>query len=212
MYPWTVLTVALLINDTVADTANPIDAAIDIYRNTIAYQVTLRSISRGKTEIIRYYFKKPGYVRMEFVTPFSGAVLVYSPISKQAKLWPFGYRSFPGFTISPDNSLIQSSAGQRVDRSDVGVLYQNVKLLQDRGRTDLVAVEAINGQDSLHISVEGDQGFTVGTVARYQLWLDQTTGFPLKVLSQDARGQPIETVGMEGLKIDPEFPVDFFSQ
>lgn len=212
MLPWAVLTMILLSTNTVADRLDPVDAAIGRYRNIVGYQVTLKSIGHGKTEIIRYYFKKPGHVRMEFITPFNGAVLIYSPVTKQAKLWPFGYRSFPGFTLNPDNSLIRSSTGQRVDRSDVGVLYQNVKMLQEHGRTERVETETIDGHDTLHISVKGEEGFTVGAVARYQLWLDQTTGFPLKVLSQDAQGQTLETVEMEELKVDPELPGDFFNQ
>lgn len=214
MFPWVVLTMVLLSTNTntVTDSLNPIDVAIERYRNIVGYQVTLKSIGHDKTEIIRYYFKKPGHVRMEFVTPFNGAVLIYSPVTKQAKLWPFGYRSFPGFTLNPDNSLIQSSTGQRVDRSDVGVLYQNIKTLQAHGRTEPVAIKAMDGQNTLHISVDGEQGFTVGAIAHYQLWLDQTSGFPIKVLSQDAHGRTLETVEMEELAIDPEWPNDFFNQ
>ena len=78
----------------------------------------LKSYNDGKAEIIRYYFKKPGYVRMEFVAPFNGAVLIYSPLTKQAKLWPFGYRSFPSFNLSPDNGLIQSRIATRGEGID----------------------------------------------------------------------------------------------
>lgn len=203
-----VLTVALLSTGT----ANPIQAAIEHYQKIAAYQATLKSSSGGKTEIIRYYFKKPGYVRMEFVTPFKGAVLIYNPATKQAKLWPFGYRSFPSLSLSPANSLIQSSTGQRVDRSDVGVLYQNVKALQDHGKIEVIGIETINGQEALHIAVAGDGSFSIGGVSRHQLWLDQTTGFPIKGLSYDVGGQLIEVVEMEELKIGPEFPDGFFNQ
>jgi outer membrane lipoprotein-sorting protein len=206
MFAGTMLTLAMLVNDA----TNPIESMIDAYKGYSTYQVMLKSYNDGKAEIIRYYFKKPGYVRMEFVAPFNGAVLIYSPLTKQAKLWPFGYRSFPSFNLSPDNRLIQSRTGQRVDRSDVGVLYQNVKMLQDHGRTEIIGTETIGGQESLHIKVEGDHGFVAGTVAQYQLWLDQTTGFPLKVLSDGVDGQQIEAVEMEGLKINPELPGNFF--
>ncbi len=203
-----VLTVALLFTDT----ANPIQTAIDYYQKIAAYQVTVKSVSSGKAEIMRYYFKQPGHVRMEFITPFKGAVLIYNPDTKQAKLWPFGYRNFPALSLSPENRLIQSSTGQRVDRSDVGALYQNVKALQEHGRAEVLGMEAVGGHETVHIAVEGGGGFSIGTVARYQLWLDRTTGFPFKVSSHDVNGQLIEVVEMDELKLNPEFPDGFFDQ
>src|SRR5208282_2445847 len=195
-----------------ADATNPIQAAIDYYETVTAYQVSLKSTSGANIEVLRYYFKKPGYVRIEFVTPFKGAVLVYSPVTKRAKLWPFGYGRFPYVTVSPDNGLIQSSRGQRGDRSDVGVLYQNVKALQEHGRTEIIGMESAGGQQALHIAVEGDGGFSVGSISRYQLWLDQTTGFPIKGSSYDVGGRLIEIVEMEDLKITAELSDDLFIQ
>jgi len=195
-----------------SDTANPIQTAIDHYREIAAYQVTLKSVSGGKREIIHYYFKKPNHVRMEFVAPFKGAVLIYDPGTKQAKLWPFGYRSFPALTLSPSNSVIQSSTGQRVDRSDVGVLYRNVRVLQKHGVTRVVGIELVDGRETVHVMVTGQNGYSVGAVSRYQLWLDRASGFPLKVLSHDIDGQVIEMVEMRELQIGPEFPLGFFKQ
>lgn len=195
-----------------ADTLNPIQAAIDFYRDIAGYQVTVKSLSKDKTEIMRYSYKKSGQVRMEFVTPFKGATLIYDPGSKKAKLWPFGYRSFPALSLSPENSLIQSSTGQRVDRSDVGVLYQNVKTLQDNGGTEIMGVEMIGERETLHIIVSGENGFSIGPIARYQLWLDRNNGFPLRVISYGKNGQVIETVEMSELILDPKFPEGFFTQ
>ena len=83
----TVLGMALLS----ADCSDPIQTALDHFDEVNAYQATLKSVGSGNNEIIRYYFKKPGYVRMEFVTPFKGMVLVYDPVSRYVKLWPFGH-------------------------------------------------------------------------------------------------------------------------
>jgi outer membrane lipoprotein-sorting protein len=195
-----------------ADSANPIQRALDHYRDVAAYQVTVKSSGVAHSEILRYYFKRPGYVRMEFVRPFNGAVIVYDPVSRQVRLWPLGYRSFPAFTLSPENRLTQSQTGQRVDRSDVGALYRNVQALQEHGRTESGAIEQLGGKEALHVTVEGNGGFSVGAVHRYQLWLDQATGFPLKVSSHDATGNLIEEVEMEGLQINPGFPDGFFGQ
>lgn len=195
-----------------ADTENPIQSALDHYRDVAAYQVTVKSSGGTHSEILRYYFKQPGHVRIEFVKPYNGAVLVYDPARKQVRLWPFGYRSFPAFTLSPENRLIQSATGQRVDRSDVGALYRNVQALQEQGRTEIGGIERYGGKETLRVTVEGNGGFSVGMVHRYQLWLDQATGFPVKISSHDATGRLIEVVEMEGLLIDPVLPDGFFDQ
>ena len=195
-----------------ADSANPIQSASERYQNIASYQVIVKSSSAGKTEIMHYYFMKPGYVRMEFVKPFNGAVLIYDPAGRQARLWPFGYRSFPAFTLSPENRLIQSSTGHRVDQSDVGALFRNIKAMQEHGKTEIVGIEPVSGKEAMHITIEGNEGFSVETVHRYQIWLDQASGFPIKVSSHDAAGQLIEVVEMDELQINPQFPDDFFSQ
>jgi len=202
----------LLVSLLLTDPASPIQSAIEQYRHVASYQMRVKSTSGGKTEIMRYYFMKPGHIRMEFIQPFNGAILIYEPTRKQARLWPFGYRSFPALTLSPENRLIQSATGQRVDRSDVGALYRNVNALQEHGKAEVAGIEPAGGKETLHITIEGNPGFSVEAVHRYQLWLDQATGFPVKVSSYNAAGELIETVEMDELQINPVFPVNFFDQ
>lgn len=196
----------------VADTLNPIQGAIERYQSVAGYRLTLKSSTGNRIEMVRYSFKKPGHVRMEFIKPFKGAVLVYDPATKQAKLWPFGYGSFPALTLSPENRLIRSSTGQRVDQSDMGALYRNVSALQERGKTEIMGTEPLGEKETVHVVIEGEAGFSVGAVHRYQLWLDVAAGFPVKVSSHDAAGRVIEVVEMGDLQINPEFPEGFFGQ
>ena len=191
------------------DNPDPIQTALDHYREVAGYQVTVSSHHGG--QVIRYAFKRPGLVRMEFITPHRGVVLVYDPGSGVAKLWPFGHGRFPALSLHPDNPLIQSPSGQRVDRSDVGFLYHNAQALQQHGGTEIVGVETFHGYEVLHLEVSGG-GYAVGDVMRYCLWLDCDSGFPLKVVSQGAGGRLIEAVEMTAWHISPEFPADFFRQ
>jgi hypothetical protein len=149
---------------------------------------------------------------MDFVKPHRGAVLIYDPASGVAKLWPFGHHRFPALSLSPSNPLIQSPTGQRVDRSDVGVLYHNVQALQAHGATEVLGVEPVGAREAVHVEVRGAGGYAVGRVARYRLWLDRDNGFPLKVTSIDGAGREIETVEMAELRVGSDFPEDFFRQ
>src|SRR3569623_1747740 len=75
-----------------------------------------------------------------------------------------------------------------------------------------LGVETVGGQAALHGEVGNNDGAPIGAVYRYQLWLDQETGFPVKVLSYGKDGKLIESVEMEGLQINPEFSDGFFDQ
>jgi outer membrane lipoprotein-sorting protein len=189
---------------------DPIASAMERYRAVEAYQVTLKSSHGDEVEHIRYYFRKPGFVRMEFIRPHQGAVLVYSPTARKVKLWPFGL-GFMALTLSPGSRLIQSPRGQRVDRSDVAALFENVKALQQHGKMEIVGEEPVAEQQALHFTVSGTDEFTVENVHRYDLWLEDSTLFPVKVESRDVRNQLIETVLMEDVKINPPLQESLFN-
>ena len=193
--------------------ANPVSSAIERYQAVESYQVTLRSSSEGSdAEVIRYYYKKPGFVRMEFVQPFSGAVLVYSPSTQEVHLRPFGAHRSPELTLSPANPLVRSSAGHRVDHSDIGAMLQSVKALQEHGTTDVLGEESVESRQTLHVAVTGRDNFSVEGVHRYDLWFETSLLWPLKVSSHDANNELIETVLMDDVEINPAFPDDFFNE
>ncbi|WP_218568631.1 DUF3047 domain-containing protein [Pseudomonas sp. 2FG] len=97
----------VLLGDVMAD---PLAEAELRFRALNAYQVTVRSIAvDGERQVIRYFYRKPGWVRMEFIQPHKGAV-------------------------SPDNPQVRSPRGHRVDRSDAGALRGNLLATGARAR------------------------------------------------------------------------------
>jgi outer membrane lipoprotein-sorting protein len=190
--------------------SNPISAAIENYEGIRSYQVTLISESGGTEETIRYFYKKPGFVKMEFVKPFRSAVLLYNPDTKKVKVTPFGSIKFLYFSLDPDNRLIKSSSGHRIDRSDLGELLQSVRELQENGKTEILSEENVNGKAAIRLSVKGEGDYTVDGIHTYELWLERETLLPLKVLSFDVEGKPIEEVHMDDLEINIVFPDKFF--
>jgi outer membrane lipoprotein-sorting protein len=190
---------------------DPLADAIEHYRTVESYRVTIRSFHSGGDEHIHYYYRKPGFVRMEFVHPHAGATLVYNPNTRIVRLRPFGAGHFPELELSPDNSLIQSLRGQRVDRSDVGALFENVHILWENGSAELLAEENMNGRTTRHFAVTGAGDFAVSGVHRFELWLDMANQFPTKIISSDQQGNVIETVAMEALEINPALPESLFN-
>lgn len=191
------------------DGTDLIAAAIERYRTVESYQVTLKSSYGDQSDIIRYSYKKPGFVRMDFVRPHKGAVLIYSPLTNDVRLWPFGGRLF-SLTLSPENRLVQSPTGHRVDRSDLGALLDNVKALQHNGKTAVLGEEFLAGKKTMRLVVAGTGNFVVGIVHQYDLWLDSVTLLPLKAVSRDVKDDIIETVLMDDLRIDVKLVDELF--
>lgn len=189
---------------------DPVAMALARVEQLDAYRFTLRSRSERDEEVIRYAYRRPGFIRMDMVTPFSGVVLIYSPETRRVRVWPFG---LPGrsLSLSPVNRLVRSARGHRVDQSDVATLLRNVQRLQQHGELQRLGEAEVDGHPTDHLAVVGEPGHRVGEVARYELWLDRETHFPRRVVSHDRRGQRIEAVHFEGIELDPDLPAGFFS-
>ncbi|WP_425485271.1 LolA family protein [Burkholderia guangdongensis] len=195
-----------------AGMTDPVSAAQASFERATSYRATIRSTpSHGEPTEFRYAYRKPGYVRMDFVTPHRGAVLVYDPASRKVRLRPFGAHLPPALSLSPANRLVRDASGHRVDESDVGQLLRNVHALQRRGTTDDAGEETVDGRAAVHVTVTGAPGEQVAGVHRYALWLDARDGFPRKVVSYaDGGDTPLETVTLDDVEIDVAFPDHFF--
>ncbi|KUZ09899.1 hypothetical protein WL93_20775 [Burkholderia diffusa] len=194
-------------------TADPVTIAQTHFDQVRSYRATIRSSARsGEHAEFHYAYRKPGFVRMDFVSPHHGAVLAYDPGDGKVRLRPFGEHALPALTLSPSNPLLRDRSGHRVDRSDVGVLLRNVHALQQGGATVTEGQETIGGRTTLRVSVTGAPAHVVDGVHRYRLWLDTEDGFPLKVVSfADDDGAPLETVTLDDVEIDVAFPARFFT-
>ncbi|AOJ86014.1 MULTISPECIES: hypothetical protein [Burkholderia] len=194
-------------------TADPVTIAQTHFDQVHSYRATIRSSARsGEHAEFHYAYLKPGFVRMDFVSPHHGAVLAYDPGNGKVRLRPFGEHALPALTLSPSNPLLRDRSGHRVDRSDVGVLLHNVHALQQGGATVTEGKETLGGRATLRVSVTGAPAHVVDGVHRYRLWLDTEDGFPLKVVSfADDDGAPLETVTLDDVEIDVAFPARFFS-
>lgn len=175
------------------------------------YRLTLRSQGSGGEEVIHYSYCRPGYVRMDMVSPYCGAVLIYRPDTGKVQLWPFGSPgSRAGLSLRPTNRMVRSSRGHRVDQSDVATLLRNVQQLQQLGSARRLAPTTLDARPAQHVVVEVEPGRAVHGVARYDLWFDDETLFPLRVMSYGRRGERLESVRMEDVILDPELSDNHF--
>ena len=186
------------------DPDNTVTIALRNYKNITTYQVTLRSKSHNFSEEIRYYYKS-GYIRMEFIKPLPGVILTYNPVKKEVRIRPFRFINHV-VTVSPDNDMIQSSGGHKVDESDIGSLLEIVTKLQSNGKTHIMGDESLSGRQAVLVRVTGAGDFTIRGIHQYDLWLDKIIYLPLKIVSYDLQEGVIEEVLMDDLEIDLDLP------
>jgi len=187
-----------------------LDTALERYRSIQSYRTTLHSTHADGEEHLRYFYRKPGQIRMEFIQPHAGAVLVYDPTSRRVWLWPFGAGRFPELNLSPESRLIRSPRGQQVDKSDIGALLENVRALEEHGSLRETE-EQLELRPVRKLDVVGNSEYTVSGVHRYEVWLAADTFFPAKVVSHDMRDAVLETVRFEDTEIDPALPDSLFA-
>lgn len=180
--------------------------AVKSYQGITSYSVTLRSESRVGSEALRYYYKRPGVIRMEFIKPHKGATLVYNPKDGKVRVRPFESIKFFVLTFDPDNRTVKSSRGHRVDQSDIGTLLKTIEELRSHGEVEHTGNEKVGEREAIVLNIKGEGDYTVeGDIHRYLLWLDQASYLPLKVEAYGLKGDLLERVWMEDLKVDVNF-------
>lgn len=203
------LIVALLI--TAAGFApDPISIAVEHFNRLDSYRVMLKARGPELSEIIRYYYRRPGFVRMELVKPFHKTILLYDPRMREVTLIPLGWSEHFAFTLDPGNRFIRSSGGHRIDESDIGALLKSVQLLQKNGVTHARGKEDVGERRAIRLDIKGKEDYTINGIHAYHLWLDEEHYLPLKVAAFDMMGRIVEEVLMDDLEINIDLPEDFF--
>ncbi len=194
----------LLCHSTAMASESLLQQATEQFQAIISYSTTMRSY--GKTEsIINYRYKKPGYVRMDFVKPHKGAALVYLPTTGKVQLRPFGFIKSLTFTMKPSAKLVRSPNGHRVDESDIGVLLKNAQTLAEQGSVHFLREETRHQTPMVVLEVVGREQVIVDGVHRYLLWMDKKLKLPRIVESYDTENQLIEGLFLDDLTLNPEF-------
>jgi len=187
---------------------NVLQEAIQTFDALSSYTVTMRSYGKAE-QIIHYRYQKPGFVRMDFIKPHKGAVLVYRPDTGKVQLRPFGIMKPLVLTLKPTARLVRSPSGHRADESDLGVLLQNANRLAEQGTLRWLREEERLGLSMDVYEIIGHPDVQVGDVHRYLLWLGQTLPLPRVVESYDTNNQLLEGLILEDLVLNPDVSGEF---
>lgn len=178
--------------------------AVQQFHSLSSYSATMRSYGNGE-QVISYRYRKPGYVRMDFVKPHQGAALVYRPDTGKVQLRPFGFSTSLTLTMKPTAKLVRSPSGHRVDESDLGFLLKNAQQLALQGSLEKLREESVQQTSMVVLKIVGRDDVLVDGVHSYLLWIDKKLKLPRIVESYDLDNQLIEGLLLDDMILNPEF-------
>ena len=80
-----------------------------------------------KTERSLYTFKKPKWIRLDFVSSHPRMILVYPDWNGKVLMRLPGLLPVFTFHLMLDDPLLETPSGQRIDQTDLGLLIKNIR-------------------------------------------------------------------------------------
>jgi outer membrane lipoprotein-sorting protein len=163
------------------------------YAAVPSYQTDMevREYRKGKyqeSKRFRYTFRKPDQLRIDMRAPQPGTVLIYPDQQGKVTLRPGGWSGFVTLHLAPDNAMLASGSGQRIDQSDFGLLLRNMRhSLTGQRRGEVLLSET---PERVTIEVLADDHFLPGVQTLYRFVIDKATWLPQEVHESTAQGAP----------------------
>ncbi len=165
--------------------------------------------NNGSPEIQKflYTFKKPKWIRIDFESPHSGMILIYPDRNGKVRVESPGLAHIFKFDLSPENPLLRTPSGQRIDQTSLELLIQNIShSLTDQRRGPV----HINENAHVRIRVLAVNHFRKGIVTLYQFFIDKHFWLPVKVEESTPEGQLDRTIVFQHLRTNAGVPDSFF--
>lgn len=161
-----------------------------------------------KTEKSLYTFKKPKWIRLEFVSPHPGMILVYPDPDGKVLMKPQGVLSVLTFHLALDDPLLGTPSGQRLDQTDLGVLIKNIRHSVTDQRRGPVSLS--EDQEAIRIQVLADDHFREGVETKYQFLISKGLWLPVEVGQSTTNGVQEGRIIFHNLRTNINVPDDLF--
>ncbi len=157
--------------------------------------------SDGSSEIRKflYTFKKPKWIRIDFESPHPGMILIYPDKNGKVRVEPPGLSHIFNFDLSPENPLLRTPSGQRIDQTSIELLIQNISHSLTDQRRGPVHIDE-NGY--VRIRVLATDHFRKSIVTLYQFFIDSHLWLPVKVEESSPEGHLERTIAFQHLRIN----------
>jgi outer membrane lipoprotein-sorting protein len=161
-----------------------------------------------KTEMSLYTFKKPKWIRLDFVSPHPGIIMVYPDRNGKVLVKPQGLLSVLTFHLMLDDPLLETPSGQRMDQTDLGLLIKNIRHSVTDQRRGPVSIS--EDKDTIQIQVLADDHFREGVETRYQFLISKELWLPVEVGDSTISGIQEWRIIFRNLRTNINVPDDLF--
>ena len=138
----------------------------------------------------KYFFKKPRWIRVEFIQPHSGLTVFYQRGEKGATLRPFPSLPSLQFNFSIDSSIIKTPTGQSINQTDmiffIDFLFRNLAGVPQQDS------QFRDQEDPVHFLFWG-RDYVKGEIPeRYHIFISRQSWFPVRIERYSPEGKPME--------------------
>lgn len=208
-----VVMVSLAATETYLDVETIVERMKEAYSLVVDYRVdmevrTHKGDASFDTERFVYTFRKPKWIRLDFISPHPGMIIVYPDKNGEAVVRPSGLAHFLTLHLSPNNPLLRVSSGQPVDKTDMGLLIDHLSLsLKDERRGPL---KVFDEGGFARIRVLALNHFRPGVLTLYEFKIDKERWLPVEVKEMTPDGSVQREVFFHNLNTNTGVPESLF--
>lgn len=204
---------AFTTNSTLPETFKLMANMKKAYAGVYDYQATIeiRTYRRNTNfdgETFLYRFKKPYQLRIDVQSPRKGVSLVYPDRDGKVVVRLPGFARFFKLRLSPDSFLLSGSAGQSINKTDLGLLIENIgHSLSDQA----YSTPHITHIDCCIITqVVAQNHFREEVITEYTFYIDKQLWLPVRVEESTPGGQLERVIVFKDLTVNIGLSDDMF--
>ena len=161
-----------------------------------------------KTEKSVYTFKKPKWIRLDFVSPQPGMILIYPDRDGKVLMKPQGLLSMFTLHLMLEDPLLANPSAQHLNQTDLGLLIKNIRRSVTDQRRGPVWIS--EDKNTIQIQVLADDHFREGVETRYQFLISKQLRLPVEVGLSTANGAQAGRIIFRNLRTNINVSDDLF--
>lgn len=161
-----------------------------------------------KSERSLYTFKKPKWIRLDFLSPHPDMIVIYPDPNGKVIVKPQGLLSGITLHLKLDDPFLQTPSGQRINQTDIGLLIRNIRHSVTDQRRGPVSLS--EDKDTIQIEVLADDHFRERLETRYRFLISKEFRLPVEVGASTLSRVPEGRIIFRNLRTNINVPDDLF--
>jgi outer membrane lipoprotein-sorting protein len=148
----------------------------------------------------KFHFKRKKRIRVDFTHPYLGLTIFYNEGDQEATVMPFRFMPGLKFRFSIDNPMIKTSAGQRIDQTDMGyfINFMSKNLQNVRQGED----EFYEDREQVKFLFWAKDYVEEKTLEKYRISISKRHWLPIRIERYSLDGKPLEVTDIKNYIIN----------